>query len=562
MRTTAKISCRIIAGLLVKSGVRDIVLSPGSRNTPLILAFEAEPQLRKHIITDERSAAFYALGIAQSTQSPVALACTSGSAPLNYAPALAEAFYRGIPLIAISADRPQQWIDQDDSQTIRQFRSLDNIVKKSYDIPDLPVETPEYEWFVNRTVNDAIIEARKPLSGPVHINVQLNAPLGRLEDIKEEGCRKILYTGSVQKIPDEEIKELACIIKNKRILLVAGFMQPDAKLQKSVLKFCSLPNVTVMAETVSNLHLAPQSYSIDRVLSTLDDNDKERLRPEVVITLGGALISRQIKEYLRSYPPQEHWSIGHRHTTVDCFKSLTRRIDTDPEYIIRKLYNILSRTATDISYKSEWDLQRSKADASASEFIESIEWSELKAFDILFRTLPLDINLNIANGTPIRYNQLLAETSYHTTFCNRGVSGIDGCTSTAIGNASVASGPTLLITGDMAFSYDLSGLAIRHIPRNFKIILIDNAGGGIFRFIPSTRNLECREDYFCAPHPIDYKALCQAFGIGYCTAEDEASLLSSLMNFLSSNSRPQLLHIKVDGSKGGEILSRFMNRNN
>lgn len=560
MKTTDKISCRIIADLLAQTGVKDVVLSPGSRNTPLILAMDAEERLRKHVIIDERTAAFFALGMASASGRPVALICTSGSAVLNYGPAVAEAFYRGIPLIVISADRPLQWIDQDDSQTIRQFRIFDNIVKKSYDLLDLPEESPEYEWYVNRIVNDALIEARKPFAGPVHINLQLDTPLSRLKEIDRPDSRVISYIGASQKISGETVKELTSRLEGKRILLIAGFMQPNDKLQRAVAKFASLPQVAVMAETISNLHLAPDAYSIDSVLSTMSAAEKEALRPDIVITIGGALVSRMIKDYLRQDPPAQHWAIGHKHTTVDCFKALTLRIDIEPAYLLRKLFNQLVRTQSASTYSLDWKQRRSVAAKSADDFISQTDWCELRAFRTIFETLPSGINLHLSNGTPIRYNQLLARSAYHTTYCNRGVSGIDGCTSTAIGAAVASTAPTLLITGDMAFSYDLSALAVNEIPPDFKIIVINNAGGGIFRFVGTTRDLVCREKYFCAAPAIDYAHLARAFGFNYLRADNEDALREIMHGIRGDESAPTIIEVVVDGHYSAEQLTNFMNR--
>ena len=192
-RDTADCGCSQLMDVLAARGVKTIVLSPGSRNTPLMIACAARPELKKHLVTDERTAAFMALGIAMVSRNPVAIACTSGTALYNYAPAVAEAFYQQIPLIVISADRPGQWIDQDDSQTLRQFRSLENIVKKSFDIPVWdPAPIPcangrfrsEGEWAANRLVNEAITVATTGRPGPVHINIQFANPLEATVDRK------------------------------------------------------------------------------------------------------------------------------------------------------------------------------------------------------------------------------------------------------------------------------------------------------------------------------------------------------------------------------------------
>ncbi|MBO4965734.1 MAG: 2-succinyl-5-enolpyruvyl-6-hydroxy-3-cyclohexene-1-carboxylic-acid synthase [Muribaculaceae bacterium] len=557
MQTTDKISCRILASLLANN-VSDVIVSPGSRNAPLITALEAEKSLRKTVVIDERSAAFIALGMAQET-GPVALVCTSGTAPLNYAPALAEAYYRGIPLIAISADRPAEWIDQDDSQTIHQNGALNNVVKKSYDIPDSSHPDKDYHWMVNRTVNDAIMTCKMRKPGPVHINVQLKAPLNGTTVYEQLHERQIELVECNRDICDDQLNRMAAFARESRILVVAGFMTPNRALTEAVSRLNNLPNVTVMAETVSNLILPPECYSIDRVLSTLKNEEKDTLGPDIVITIGGALISRQVKEYLRDFTPKQHWSVGMQHTTVDPIRSLTHRIETQPELFIEKLRKRMEEEKVVKSdYADNWKTLRQNADLSAERFLNNTPWSDLKAFETIFRVLPQSINLHLSNGTAIRYNQLLAKRTYISTNCNRGVSGIDGSTSTAIGASMAGENMNVLVTGDMSFCYDISALNTP-VPSNLRIIVTNNQGGGIFRFIGSTRALECRDRYLCAPPKVNFEPLAEAFGLEYFRAETEIEVETGIKELLDSPSAG-ILEIVTPGENGGKILTEFMNR--
>lgn len=556
--TSDKAVARTVAGVVRMAGIRDVVISPGSRNAPLTAAFAAEEEIHKCIIVDERIAAFVALGKAQASQKPVALVCTSGTAMLNYSPAIAEAFYQGLPLIVITADRPSQWIDQDDSQTIRQFAAMQNFVKGSYDLSD--AEGTDMQWLANRTVNDALIVATSGKPGPVHINVHLDAPLGGLVKREDEPHRLIKLITDRDSLPQEQINSLADKASGMKILLIAGFMQPDAKLNRAVRQFADLPNVTVMAETISNLHLEGDTASIDVALTDMTDEKRQQLAPDIVITIGGALISRKIKEYIRSLENVEHWSIGHNSTTVDCFRKLTLRIEASPAYVLRKMSAAMRKRLCSGSYKSLWEECRKQARTSADRFIASAPWSDLTALDEVFRLLPESLNLQLANGTSIRYAQLLTRRPVHATFCNRGVSGIDGCTTTAIGAASVTPRKTLLLTGDTAFCYDLSALSLSVIPADFKIILLNNSGGGIFRFIDSTRKLPILEECFCAPQNMPVEHLCKAFSFNYLRADSHESLKKNLPHFLHSDDRPQLLEIVTDPEVSASTLLAYMAR--
>ncbi len=560
---TDKRFCSILIDVMEAHGVKDIVCSPGSRNTPLLIAAAAREIIRKHVVIDERSAAFMALGLSMVSRRPVALICTSGTAPLNYAPALAEAFYQGVPLIAVTADRPEQWIDQDDSQTLRQTDLFSNFVKKSYELPAIGEDDSEMQWFANRLGNDAMIVATTPKEGPVHINVRLSDPLGRKTDRLSQGVRTISILSADAIGDKEKIRTLALEASSKKILFVAGFMPPDSRMQKSASDFCSLPNVAAMTETLSNLHLSVGATDIDSVLTAYDDNILDSAAPDIVITTGGALVSRKLKEYLRRNSSHtEHWAIGHSHTTADCFMAMTRRIEVDPARFLRQLFAVMRKNVrtpipSNHSYSSIWNDLRGRASEAKNDFISKVPWSGIKAFKTIFDRLPRQCNLFLSNGTSVRYAQILCHNLPHASYCNRGVSGIDGSTSTAVGGAVAYPGMTILITGDMSMAYDINALSLPGIPDRMKIIVFDNNGGGIFRFIPTTSSLEEREEYFCTPPILPLRQLAEAYGWNYAEADNEKQLSEILPSFFSSPHRT-ILRVIVNGEVSARILKDYM----
>lgn len=561
MKDTDKIFCSILFDILQERGVKDVVCSPGSRNTPLLLAVASRQNLKKHFAYDERSAAFMALGIALASNRPVALVCTSGTALLNYSPAIAEAYYHAIPLIVISADRPSQWIDQDDSQTIRQTEVLSNFVKKSYQFPLDTEINPELKWYVNRIVNDAMMTATSRRSGPIHINVPLGEPLGNKIDVVSKLPRLIDIIEADSIGNKEIVRELAKKISRSKVLFVAGFMQPNANLQKVISDIARLPNIVIMAETISNLHLDPLDYSIDSVLTALSKKELETLKPDIVITIGGSLVSRKLKEYLRNFSTDiEHWSIGYSHTTTDCFQSLSKRIECDTVRFLRNLKGFLFKLRPEdsvLSYKKDWIAKREKALRAKQLFIANSSWSELKIFDYLLKQLPSSVNLLLSNGTPIRYAQLISYKLPHASWCNRGVSGIDGTVACAIGLSKIYKGTTLLISGDLSMAYDIGSLGLPEIPDRLKIIVIDNQGGGIFRFVPSTRSLEEREEYFCMDPKLPLKELASGYEWDYFEINDENSLAKNLKSFMD-NPRKSIMKITCNGIQSADILSAYM----
>lgn len=570
---TANPCCRELLDVLMAHGVRTFVLSPGSRNAPLLTGVHARSELQRYVIADERTAAFTALGIALVSQSPVALVCTSGTALYNYAPAVAEAFYQHIPLIVISADRPRRWIGQDDSQTLVQPGALDKIVKRCFDIPcDFPVEYTvnsrrfysEHLWYANRVANEAVITALSDIKGPVHINIQLDNPLDKTIPYAGGHPRIVRFVSSEKTLPPAVLEETVEYMFGLRVLVVAGFMQPDSRLGAAIRNFCDSSGAVLLAESISNLHLDRMNSPvlIDCVLKELSAADRRKLRPDIVITVGGALVSRMLKEWLRDCEGTEHWTLADTDSCADCFMRLERHIDADPEVFFRRaagVFRKLKKKGTPQGcYSGEWaDIKKTLYPLNKSR-IERAPWSELRAFDVMLGNVKRDINVFLSNGTPIRYAQLVMTHMPHACYCNRGVSGIDGTTATAFG-ASLAYGrTTLLITGDLSFSYCPEILGLSRLGGDLRIVVINNSGGGIFRFVRSTRDLGAREELFCADPHLPLQGLAQAYGWKYLRACSEAELRLSYQELLETPRT--LLEITVDPEESAAVLREFLEK--
>lgn len=557
--TTSKPNVNELVAIAVGHGVRNAVICPGSRNAPIAMALAACREISTEVIIDERSAAFVALGMAQTSQSPVMIVCTSGTALLNFSPAVAEAYYAGIPLIVVSADRPVQWIDQDDSQTLRQFQALENYVKKSFNIPDYSPDNQELTWYANREINDALLTALSGRKGPVHINIQLSQPLSATQPATPLIPRLISLVAGSNELPTATIKELAKEAADKKIMLIAGFMLPDSKINRAVASLSSLPNVFVFAETIANIHASNVCTGIDRVLSTLSEADKERMLPDLVITIGGALVSRMIKEYFRKFNNVEHWSLGQHLTTSDPLMCLTKRIEADTAHTLHRIATGIRYHNPVCDYANQWREIAGNALMSHNKFLDQCGWCDLKATATLFNALPKGCNLHCSNGTSIRYAQL-NPAGCHASFCNRGVSGIDGCTSTAAGGARSYPGTTILLTGDMSFNYDMGILSWRGLPDTFKIAVLNNNGGDIFRFIPSTRDMPVREEFLCAAPGINLNQAADSFGIRYFHAASETELIKVIPQWLAHKGCA-ILDIETPTERNANTLIAYMNRN-
>lgn len=566
--TTAKESCNIIISLLVKHGISEVIVSPGSRNAPLVIAAARREELNCHVIVDERSAAFVALGMcaANNGNLPIALVCTSGTALLNYAPAIAEAYYRRLPLIVISADRPAEWIDQDDSQTLRQFEALSNYVKKSYNIPSR-CSDDNMRWYVNRIVNDAIINSQHERKGPVHLNVQLDEPLNELAPKPRLSQRVITMPLIEHSLTSSTLSKLADDFINSKALIICGFQNECDKLWHSSTYIDQLianhNNVAYLTETIANEYSEYAIANIDRTLSEMTENELLQLRPDIVITYGGALVSRHIKQYLRQYKPQQHWHIGITDTTIDCFQSLTTRISLAPAEFFKQLSLTCSEpnnAKSRYNYFQAWNDIAMRAKLSHNNYIEKIGWCDMKAFSIILPQLRGDLHLS--NGTPIRYQQLFdLPNSIERSFCNRGVSGIDGSTSTAVGHAIITQNNTILITGDLSAQYDITALSINNIPYSFKMIVMCNGGGGIFRFIKSTSELPELEQLFATTPNLPLEQLALGYNFAFYHAHDELTLKSQLPLFLAESSKPSILAVYTPANESATILKEYFKRN-
>jgi 2-succinyl-5-enolpyruvyl-6-hydroxy-3-cyclohexene-1-carboxylate synthase len=575
MKDSGSKTTRILFDVMERHGIGRIVLSPGSRNAPLLISASQRKHLKKYIIPDERTASFVALGMGISTGEAIAIACTSGTAMYNYSPAIAEAYYQHIPLIVITADRPSQWIDQDDSQTVRQYGSLDNIVKGSFNLPlDSAAEGcanrdfhNEAEWFANRTVNEAILLATDGNPGPVHINIQLDTPLGRIierDDVTVEGVykeRKIREISNASGLLPALTETLAEELVGKRIMVTAGFMPPSEAMERAVRKFASLPNVTLLAETLSNLHTDGDPYLIDGLLTRVSKEDLQAMRPDIVISIGGSLVSRMLKEYLRGSVGTEHWTLGDSATTTDCYQRLTTHIDVLPHLFFDEVADAMARLSEEKStavpaYREMWDAARKRILPEYRKEISESGWSELKGIKMLCDTLPKHCNLFLSNGTPVRYAQLCMESLPDGCYGNRGVSGIDGTNATAMGIALGSEKMTILLTGDMSFSYCPQIMGVGGDEADLRIIVINNSGGGIFRFIKTTRDLEMREQYFCAPTDVPIKELSRAYGWEYLRAENEEEMQDALQKLYSS--KRCILEMVVEPQASATTLIEFL----
>ena len=562
MRTSEKYGCRAIAGILSGHGVDRAVLCPGSRNLPLVISFTREKEFKCSTAIDERSAAFVALGQSLVSGNAVALVCTSGTAMLNMTPAIAEAYYRGVPLIVISADRPERWINQADSQTIKQAGTLSNIVKRSYNIV-AEANSEDEKWYVDRCINDAIITALSGKRGPVHINIEIDEPLNGEAEM-EEDYRIIHRAYTKMSLTDVERHKYAKrLLGSKKILLLSGTMSPNDRLNRVIDVLSKNGNIAVVAEPQANI--SSGISNIDGTLCVLGKIGREKMRPDLLITIGGAIVSGLMKKWLRKQSCVEHWHIGEGDDTIDTYKHLTDRIDMPPadffEEIICEINKGKAGSVTESAYSEQWQKSSDRAYELFEQMKESLGWCDVTAIDEVVKKLPKEANVQLSNGMTVRYYEWICRNRAHQTDCNRGVSGIDGSTSTAIGASSVYDGITVLFTGDMSAQYDIGALAsIRQITQSekFKMVVMANGGGNIFKYIKSTRESDVTDKYMYNTVDTDWCSVGRAYGMAVYEASDMSSLKSECQKWIEESKHSAMLVLHTDAKKNAEAMTALV----
>lgn len=542
--------------LVAAHGIRHAVISPGSRNAPISISLNRHPEIKTYVIPDERVAGFFALGLAQQLRQPVMMCCTSGSAALNYAPAIAEAFYQRIPLLVVTADRPEEWIDQGDGQTIRQKNVFQNYVRFSTGIIQNAVGDSDRNANRKR-ISEAIEKTSTPVGGPVHLNFPLDEPLYNTRSYESTE-----YPSAPEKIPDAEkiqydVSSLQEDLKSaKKILMLCAMAEPNPELESVLGKWSEADQVVVLTETISNLNHEKFFPCIDRLITTFDESDLVNFQPDLLITFGHQIISKKIKAILRQRKPRLHWHIDPDTPHPNTFQALTRSIISDPLSVLTDLLPALPNIESGYQH---WIRQRDQSiDSAHQEYMLTCPFSDLKATEILLNHLPKHYNFHIGNSASVRYAQLFKQGRVLHCNSNRGTSGIDGCTSTAMGAASATGQPTLLLTGDMAFLYDSNAFWHPHVPGNLKIVVLNNAGGGIFRIIDGPEKEAETERFFEAHHQQTAGRLAKMYDLPYFAAHNETDVKTGIQELLSSpNEKPAILEIFTPRLENDKILKRY-----
>ena len=545
--TSGSYRVQVVVDLLKKHEIENIIFSPGSRNAPLVIGFNGDDYFQTKSLVDERSAAFFALGMAQQIQKPVVLCSTSGSSVLNYAPAIAEAFYQKIPLIIITADRPPEWIDHGEGQSMRQYKVYENYIAESFNLPML--DHPDALWQTGVMVNEAV-HISNLQSKPVHINFPFREPLYETVNKATKTQKKITHHQSHQSLNKKEMLGLKNSWNNSnKKMIICGSMNPNNKLNGLLTEINKDSSVSVLTETTSNLYDEQFISCIDRTLERVNDSS---FYPEIVITIGNSIISKKLKKILRKNKPVEHWHIEKTNRAQDIFTSLTNFIPLEPESFFSDFIMDYQKKENS-NFSNIWYNEYVKSEENHKNYLANCSWSDLKVHELIQDKISnQNLNLQMGNSTSVRYVQLFKHLKKVKYNSNRGVSGIDGSSSTAAGAAIINKENTVLLTGDLSFIYDQNALWNKNLSKNLKIIVINNQGGGIFKIIPGPSNTPYLNEFFETSHNLNIEKISSGFGINYKKVDNVKDAESAIEDLIASD-RAEILEF-FTGNENNEVI--------
>lgn len=555
-----KENVNILTSLLLEYGVSDAVVCPGSRNAPIVHNLSVCEAIRCRPVTDERSAAFYALGLAIATRRPTVVCVTSGSALLNVMPAVAEAAYQHVPLVVISADRPQQWIDQLDGQTIPQSDALGRFVRKAVQLPE--PHNDEERWLCRRLVNEAMHLATCRQGAPVHINVPISEPLF---EFNTEQLPQLSRFNNIKRaaIKDASMDMPDAFHDAKRPMIVIGQLAHGTVSHETIRSLSE--KYVVMSEPLSNpsymtIHFDEAIRYIVSDNSSIndDEDDKTAYYPDYVIYVGDTLVSKPARRFLRNAKAPSCLITPDAADIHDPLMTLTDIVECDTDSINALLASLCDAPDTDerCRFHDRWqsflDAYAAHADAYAPEYSQM---ATVKYFEEQLADLDIDICVHYANSSAVRLACIYAQ---HYVWCNRGVNGIEGSLSTAAGFSLATHDMTVCVIGDLSFFYDQNALWNSNLRGNLRVILLNNRGGGIFRQLPGLSDSPAADDLVMASHENTAQGICTQNDIGYLSAKSMDEMQIGVVTLLTRESeRPMLLEVFTDSNDDVKALEKY-----
>ncbi len=556
--TTDKKGVRLVAEICRHRGIRKVVFSPGSRSAPLVIAFSNIPEIECIVIPDERVAGYFALGIAQQLGETVAVVCTSGTAVLNLSPAVCEAFYQNTPLLILTADRPEGAVNKGENQAIMQENIFGNHTLSRYQIDGDAISRKEQEE-VTRITNQALDDTMQGYKGPVHVNIHISEPL------YGTNSSRLLVDIGAQKpenkvfIPLKDLQRIkADFATSSKKMILVGMREYDEEFNEKLRLLSERTDLVIINENLSNVQLNGTVWNIDAVLSLVESEKIPALTPDVVITMGGQIVSKKIKRFLEG-KPKIHWDVPPGSSWGRGWAMFGEMFDPiEPVNEMQFLSAIIETEETEVDdYKSGWLRLSERAEELSKEYFKQIEFSDLKVFEIIVQQLPLNAHIQYGNSTPVRYSNLFQHSNGLKVNSNRGTSGIDGCVSTAAGAAYATGKLTVCVVGDISFFYDSNALWNDYLSPNFRIVIINNSGGNIFRLLDGTSEIKDFEKFFETTHQLTAKHLAAMYDLPYYFCATQSELEKGLKTFYMPSDKAKIIEVKTDGALSAAVYKNY-----
>lgn len=540
-------------GELVHAGVNDIVISPGSRSTPIALVMAEHPELNLHIHVDERSAAFFGLGIAKATKKPVAILCTSGTAAANYYPAIIEATISRVPLIVLTADRPHELRDVGAPQAIDQIHLYGHNVKWFVEMSP-PEGKDEMIRYARTVCARAAATATRYPAGPVHLNFPLREPLipnlhEKLFELPERATGFVDIHNGKLSLSNEIMKNLATILDSKKNgVIICGPIE-DVEFMEVVIEFANVLQFPILADPLSQLRSG--HHNQDSIIDAYDtflrfEDPKKALKPSVVIRFGAMPVSKALSIFLKENRDVPQIVVDGGSGWRDPLTAASEMIYCDESIFCRNVSEYIEPRDHSV-YLEKWKSINEHTKMKISSIRDIAALSEGKLFHLLADMLPEEATLFVGNSMPIRDldSFFFNNKKGIKVMGNRGANGIDGIVSTALGAATVSQ-PLYLVLGDLTFFHDLNGLlAAKLFKLNITVLLINNNGGGIFSFLPQAEYPKHFEMLFGTPLELDFRHVIEMYGGSYEKVQDWDHYQQAFANDLQVNGL-RVLEISTD----------------
>lgn len=527
-------NARIVLALLKEHNIRHIVTSPGGSNIPIVQGIQQDPFFTCYSVVDERSAMYFAIGLYLKLGVPIATTCTSAQATRNYIPGLTEAFYKHVPILAITMSKHPRYLGQEYMQCPIQTSLPKDAIKQSYSLPYIANNHDRIQCI--RIANEAILELTHHSLGPVQLNIE---ELDSETWVFDKNITNLPSIRTIKRFTFNETWNIS--LDNRKILLLIGEHRPFSKNEKKAIEdFCKAYNVFVYSNNIANYH---GEFALNANIVAANSTQsffEQELKPDILLTIGGLTGDYGIYFKLTNSPDGsfEHWRISPDGNVVDTYNKLTKIFEVPEEIFFQRFVTTQNSQEEEHTYFQTW-----KSVLSQTDLTFDIPYSNMYAAQQLYKLIPKNSTLNFAILNSLRTWSYFDLDPTISCFSNVAAFGIDGCLSTMIGQSVATENLTFLITGDLAFFYDMNALGIRHIKENVRILLVNNNGGAEFKLSNLEERTEVSSFISAANHFKNAKGWAETNGFVYISAQNKEEFSQLVCQFVDESKQPIIFEI-------------------